>query len=62
MANDQKHIYRIYFHKQGQIYEVYAHSIYQSYLYGVVEIEDYICGKKSLMVIDPAAAKLRSEF
>lgn len=62
MANDQKHIYRIYFHNQGQIYEVYAHSIYQSDLYGFVEIEDYIFGKKSQMVIDPAEDKLRTEF
>ena len=62
MANDQKHIYRIYFHNQGQIYEVYAHAIYQSDLYGFVEIEDYIFGKKSQMVIDPAEDKLRTEF
>ena len=40
MANDQKHIFRIYFHNQGQIYEVYARSIYQSDLYGFVEIEE----------------------
>ena len=62
MAKDQKHIYRIYFHNQGQIYEVYAHAIYQSDLYGFVEIEDYIFGKKSQMVIDPAEDKLRTEF
>ena len=62
MADDQKHIYRIYFHNQGQIYEVYAHSIYQSDLYGFVEIEDYVFGEKSQMVIDPGEDKLRNEF
>jgi hypothetical protein len=31
-------------------------------LYGFVEIEDYIFGKKSQMVIDPAEDKLRTEF
>ena len=62
MADDQKNIYRIYFHNQGQIYEVYAHSIYQSDLYGFVEIEDYVFGEKSQMVIDPGEDKLRNEF
>jgi hypothetical protein len=63
MADDKKaHIYRIYFHSRGQIYEVYAHSIYQSDLYGFVEIEDYIFGEKSQLVVDPAEDKLRTEF
>lgn len=62
MADNQKHIYRIYFHNSGQIYEVYAHSIYQSDLFGFVEIEDYVFGKKSQMVIDPGEDKLRNEF
>ena len=62
MPDDKSHIYRIYFHSRGQIYEVYAHSIYQSDLYGFVEIENYIFGEKSQMVIDPAEDKLRTEF
>jgi len=62
MADNQKHIYRIYFHNQGKIYEVYAHSIYQSDLFGFVEIEDYVFGEKSQMVIDPGEDKLRNEF
>lgn len=55
-------IYRVLFHNQGQIYEVYAQAIYQSELYGFIEIEDYIFGKRSQMVIDPSEDKLRSEF
>ena len=62
MASDKSHIYRIYFHSHGQIYEVYAHSIYQSDLYGFVEIENYIFGEKSKMIVDPSEDKLRSEF
>ena len=54
------HIYRIYFHSHGQIYEVYARSFYQSDVYGFVVI--YIFGERSQMVIDPAEDKLRSEF
>ncbi len=55
-------IYRVLFHNQGQIYEVYAQAIYQSELYGFIEIEDYIFGKRSQMVIDPSEDKLRTEF
>ena len=54
--------YRILFHNQGQIYEVYARSIYQSDLYGFVEVEDYVFGNHSQMLIDPAEDRLRSEF
>ena len=64
MANkDQpKSIYKVLFHSQGQIYEVYAHDIYQSDLYGFVEIEDYTFGNRSQMLIDPSEDRLRNEF
>ena len=62
MSDDKSHIYRIYFHSHGQIYEVYAHNIYQSDLYGFVEIEDYIFGERSQMIVDPSEDKLRTEF
>ncbi|MEM9622400.1 MAG: DUF1820 family protein [Pseudomonadota bacterium] len=57
-----KSIFRVLFHNQGQIYEVYAHNIYQSELYGFVEIEDYAFGNRSKMLIDPAEDRLRTEF
>jgi hypothetical protein len=57
-----RHVYRILFHNQGQIYEVYAQGIYQSELYGFVEIEDYIFGNRSKMLIDPSEDRLRNEF
>jgi len=30
-------IYKVLFHNQGQIYEVYAQAIYQSDLYGFID-------------------------
>ena len=57
-----QHIYRVLFHNQGEIYELYAHSIYQSELYGFVEIEDYTFGTRSQMLIDPTEDRLRNEF
>ena len=47
---EQQHIYKILFHNQGQIYEVYARAIYQSDLYGFIEVEDYIFGDKTKVV------------
>jgi hypothetical protein len=60
--SDDDSIYKVMFHNQGQIYEVYAKNIYQSELYGFIEVEDYVFGKPSQMVIDPAEDKLRTEF
>ena len=62
MSGDQSHIYKVLFHSMGQIYEVYAHNIYSSDLYGFIEVEDYIFGKRSQLVIDPGEDKLRNEF
>ena len=55
-------IYRVLFHNQGEVYELYARSIYQSELYGFVEIEDYTFGTRSKMLIDPTEDRLRNEF
>ena len=59
---ESNHIYRVQFHSHGQIYEVYVRNIYQSDLYGFIEVEDYVFGEKSQMVIDPGEERLRTEF
>lgn len=55
-------MYRILFLNGGKIYEVYARGLYQSDLYGFIEIEDYVFGGRSNVVIDPQEDKLRTEF
>jgi len=62
MTDSREHIYKVLFHNQGHIYEVYARNIYHSELYGFVEIEDYVFGNKAQVVIDPSEDKLRTEF
>ncbi|MDZ7670484.1 MAG: DUF1820 family protein [Gammaproteobacteria bacterium] len=62
MPENSKQIYKILFHNQGQVYEVYARDIYQSELYGFIEVEDYVFGSQTSMVIDPSEDRLRSEF
>jgi hypothetical protein len=58
----EKHIYKVVFVNQEQIYEVYVKSVYQGDMYGFVIIEDFVFGEKSSIVIDPTEEKLRIEF
>lgn len=55
-------IYKVIFYNQGQIYEIYARQIYQSDLWGFIEIEELVFGEKSTVVVDPGEEKLKSEF
>ena len=55
-------IYKVVFFNQGQIYEVYARQIYQSDLYGFIEIEELVFGERSGVLVDPSEEKLKSEF
>jgi hypothetical protein len=59
---DTKHIYRISFYNQGDIYELHARKVYQSDMYAFVEVEDIIFGERSSVVVDPTEEKLKSEF
>ena len=58
----KRRIYRAIFHNQGKIYELYAHKVTQDVLYGFVEIADIIFGEKSVLLVDPAEERLKSEF
>ena len=55
-------IYRISFHNQGKIYELYAEAVYQSEMYGFVVIEDLLFDRNQTVVIDPSEEKLKDEF
>ena len=39
-------IYKVIFHNGGQVYEVFARQIYQSDMWGFVEIEELVFGEK----------------
>ncbi len=58
----KKGIYKIVFVQLGEIYEVFAGAIYQSEMYGFVEIEDYMFDQNSQIVVDPSEEKLKAEF
>lgn len=55
-------LYKVVFYNQNQVYEVYAAQIYQSDMYGFIEIEEYVFGEQSQVIVDPAEEKLKNEF
>ena len=58
----KKSIYRIIFHSQGSIYELYAREVTQGGMFAFVEIGDIIFGERSKLVLDPSDEKLKAEF
>ncbi|MDP6184076.1 MAG: DUF1820 family protein [Gammaproteobacteria bacterium] len=58
----KKSTYRVTFHNQGKVYEIYARKVHQSALFGFIEIEDLLFGVKSSVVLDPSEESLKSEF
>ena len=63
MAKSSKEpIYKISFLNKGKVYEVFAKQVYSSDLYGFIEIEDFIFGERSKVVVDPGEEKLKAEF
>ena len=60
MANQP--IYRITFFNQQEVYEIYAQHVFQSDLWGFLEVEEFVFGERSQMIVDPAEEKLKNEF
>jgi hypothetical protein len=60
MATDP--IYKVTFFNQGQVYEIYARHVYQSDLWGFLEVEEFVFGERSQMIVDPSEEKLKNEF
>ena len=55
-------IYKVIFQNQGKVYEVYARQIFQSDMWGFIEIEEFIFGERSQILVDPSQEKLKNEF
>ena len=43
-------IYKVIFQNQNKVYEVYARQIFQSDMWGFIEIEEFIFGERSKIV------------
>lgn len=60
MANEP--IYKVIFFNQSQVYELYARSVFQSDLLGFLEVEEFVFGERSQVIVDPAEERLKNEF
>ena len=58
----KKPTYRIIFHNQGKVYELYSHTVRQGELFGFIEVGDIIFGERSAVLIDPSEERLKTEF
>lgn len=56
------HLYKVVFHAQGKVYEIYARKVGHGSLFGFVEVEDLVFGERSAVVVDPAEEKIKTEF
>ena len=51
-------IYKITFLNKGKVYEILIKQVYQSDLYGFIEIE-FLFDERSQVVVDPSEAEIR---
>ena len=49
MANEP--FYKVIFQNQKEIYEIYARSIYQSDMWGFIEVEEFVFGERTQLVV-----------
>jgi len=60
--SEPQRIFRILFHHQGQVVELYARQVAQGNLLGFIEVEELVFGTRSEVVVDPSEESLKSEF
>ncbi len=57
-----KPLYRITFSNFEAIYEVYVRKVSESEMFGFLEIEDFVFGENTSLVVDPSEERLKLEF
>ncbi len=58
----KKHIYKVIFHNQGKIFEIYAQEVHHDAMFGFIEVEKLLFGERSSVVVDPSEENLKNEF
>ena len=58
----KKQVFRVIFQNEGEVFEVYARQIFQSELWGFIEIEEFVFGERSQLLVDPSEEKLKNTF
>lgn len=62
MATKKKKMYRVVFHNQSKIYELYARNVHQSDMYAFIEVDDIFFGEQSQLVVNPGEEQLKTQF
>ncbi|MWJ27728.1 DUF1820 family protein [Halomonas sediminis] len=57
-----KPIYRVVVHQQGEIWDLYVREIFQSELWGFIEVEEFVFEDPGRLVVDTATEKLQRTF
>lgn len=55
-------VYKVIFQNGNQVVEIFARQIYQSDMWGFIEVEEFVFGERSQVLVDPAEEKLKAEF
>jgi len=58
----KKTLYRITFANMESIYEIYANKISESEMFGFLEVEEFVFGENTSLVVDPSEERLKIEF
>ncbi|ASQ45878.1 DUF1820 family protein [Legionella clemsonensis] len=58
----KKTLYRITFANQDAVYEIYARNVCESEIFGFLEVEDFVFGENTSLVVDPSEERLKVEF
>lgn len=58
----KKTIFRITFANQDSVYEIYARKIAESEIFGFLEVEEFVFGENTSLVVDPSEERLKTEF
>jgi hypothetical protein len=61
MASEER-MYRVQFINQDQVYELYARHVYQSEMWGFIEVAEFVFGSRSELLVDPGEEKLKNQF
>ena len=58
----KKRIYRVSFRNDAEVYEVFCQRVGQGDIFGFVELEGFLFGERSSVVVDPSEEKLKIAF
>ena len=62
MSESASSIFKVIFYNEGEVFEIYTRNIYQSDMYGFIELEEFLFGERAQVIVDPAEEKLKNEF